>query len=156
MAITSFRYKYAFLSNFSPAIIQAAGIVYPTVEHFYQAMKTEDVECHKIIAALSHPAEAKKFGKGKQKLYGRKVVLRPDWEQLRVPFMAAGLQAKFQYPNLRYYLLLTGNELLVEGNVWHDNFWGDCSCPDCWNKPGLNNLGRLLMATRTVFQQEKS
>lgn len=148
MAINSFSGKYAFLSNFSPAIIQAEGIVYPTVEHFYQAMKTEDVASHKIIAALNHPAGAKK--------YGYKVKIRPDWAQVKVAFMAAGLQAKFQYPNLRADLLATGSEELVEGNMWHDNFWGSCSCPKCWNKPGLNNLGKLLMAIRTVLQQEQS
>lgn len=148
MAITSFRGSYAFLSNFSPAPITYEGITYPTTEHFYHAMKTVDINDRKMIAALPSPAAAKKAG--------YKLKIRPDWEQVKVEIMAAALQAKFQYPELREKLLATGNEQLVEGNVWHDNFWGNCSCPKCWNTPGLNHLGKLLMAVRTVLQQEKS
>jgi predicted NAD-dependent protein-ADP-ribosyltransferase YbiA (DUF1768 family) len=47
---------------------------------------------------------------------------------------------------------------MIEGNWWHDNFWGDCYCnnksgkhPECL-KPGLNKLGLLLMNLRRYFQ----
>jgi predicted NAD-dependent protein-ADP-ribosyltransferase YbiA (DUF1768 family) len=45
------------------------------------------------------------------------------------------------------WLLGTGQLLIVEGNWWHDNFWGDCQCPKCY-KIGANNLGKILMEVR--------
>jgi predicted NAD-dependent protein-ADP-ribosyltransferase YbiA (DUF1768 family) len=50
---------------------------------------------------------------------------------------------------LKQKLVNTGEILLVEGNCWHDNFWGDCYCPKCFNRMGKNMLGRLLMKVRT-------
>jgi len=45
-------------------------------------------------------------------------------------------------------LLATGDTKLLEGNRWHDNFWGNCDCPNCRDKPGLNYLGKILMRVR--------
>jgi len=53
-----------------------------------------------------------------------------------------------QNPDLRKKLLATGTEELVEGNTWHDNYWGDCSCPECKNIKGRNQLGITLMRVR--------
>lgn len=52
----------------------------------------------------------------------------------------------------RYRDLLdqTKGEQIIEGNIWHDNFWGNCSCnkrPECV-KEGKNHLGMLLMKIR--------
>ena len=45
-------------------------------------------------------------------------------------------------------LLLTGGAELIEGNHWHDNFWGICTCDKCWDKRQENQLGKLLMKIR--------
>ena len=37
-----FENEFEFLSNFSKSEIILNGIIYPTVEHFFQAMKTKD------------------------------------------------------------------------------------------------------------------
>jgi hypothetical protein len=37
--------------------------------------------------------------------------------------------------------------MLIEGNWWHDNFYGSCTCNKCVNK-GENNLGKILMKIR--------
>ena len=54
--------------------------------------------------------------------------------------------------------LATGGAVLVEGNTWHDNYWGCCTCSRCAGRRGRNNLGRLLMKLRaeymTVWQRE--
>lgn len=42
----------------------------------------------------------------------------------------------------------TGKEVLVEGNLWHDNFYGDCKCDRCNDIKGQNLLGKLLMQVR--------
>lgn len=142
--IAEFEGKYAFLSNFYPSPILYDGIVYPTNEHFFQAMKTLDREERKRIAAAETPGQAKRLG--------RHVRLRADWEQIKVDVMRTGLMLKFTDAMLAEKLLATGDEELIEGNWWHDNTWGSCLCSDCINKPGRNLLGMLLMELRKELQ----
>jgi predicted NAD-dependent protein-ADP-ribosyltransferase YbiA (DUF1768 family) len=52
-------------------------------------------------------------------------------------------------------LLDTGDEELVEGTTWHDNIWGNCSCPKCKNIPGQNRLGKLLMQIREEIKNSQ-
>lgn len=56
------------------------------------------------------------------------------------------LKAKFG-GNLKNKLKTTGNTTIIEGNYWHDNFWGSCHCLKCKGK-GQNHLGNLLMKIR--------
>jgi predicted NAD-dependent protein-ADP-ribosyltransferase YbiA (DUF1768 family) len=50
-------------------------------------------------------------------------------------------------------LLSTGDMELTEGNWWHDNFYGSCSCVKCGGK-GQNNLGKILMDVRLNLKQK--
>ena len=140
--IDKFEGKYAFLSNFYPSPIRPweDDIIYPTVEHAFQAMKTFDIEKRRQIASQPTP--------GKAKFYGRSVELRLDWREIRDKVMYFCLKDKFEDSILKDKLLATGNEFLVEGNSWHDNYWGDCRCPKCKNIQGENHLGYLLMEIR--------
>jgi hypothetical protein len=64
--------------------------------------------------------------------------------------MDRALRAKFAPGSrLAERLVATGTAFLVEGNRWCDNHWGDCRCgrTRC-AQPGLNVLGRMLMALR--------
>lgn len=138
--IIEFEDEYAFLSNFYPSTIYHDGITYPTNEHFFQAMKTLDINERKAIAAAETPGMAKRMG--------RNVKLRPDWEKIKVDVMRLGLILKFTDAELAKKLLATGDEELVEGNWWHDNTWGNCLCAKCSRIPGKNMLGLLLMDLR--------
>lgn len=51
-------------------------------------------------------------------------------------------------PEIAEKLIATYPETLVEGNHWHDNTWGDCSCARCRDIPGKNLLGQILMTVR--------
>ena len=62
--------------------------------------------------------------------------------------MYIGLSKKFADEHLADLLLETGDEYLEEGTTWHDNEWGNCSCPKCKNIEGKNILGQLLMKVR--------
>lgn len=132
-----------FLSNFYEVNIPIEGIMYPTVEHAFQAMKTLNVDERKKIAQCSTAGEAKRDG--------RKVKLRSDWESTKVNIMAELLVLKFMDSKLKQKLLDTGDTQLVEWNNWHDNFWGVCTCAGCQDKIGRNNLGKLLMKLRGVI-----
>jgi ribA/ribD-fused uncharacterized protein len=145
--INSFKGDYAFLSNFYPVEIKGEdGIIYPSVEHYFQAQKTLDIEKRKQIAKASTPSNAKKIG--------RKVSLREDWESIKELIMLEGLEEKFSSFDLKEKLLHTGDEYLEEGNTWHDTYWGVCYCDKC-HVFGANKLGKLLMQIREEKRKEK-
>ena len=136
--IDCFDGEFAFLSNFYPSPIFDGNIWFPTVEHYFQAAKTTNMEEYKAIAAADTPGQAKRLG--------RKVTLRPDWEEVKDQVMLDALRMKFSDDKLRSMLLATGEEYLVEGNTWGDKYWGVCG------GIGLNHLGKLLMQVRDELE----
>jgi ribA/ribD-fused uncharacterized protein len=149
--ITQFRGAWAFLSNFHPAVLTWEGVTYPTSEHAFNAGKTLDRAERWRISLAATPKEAKALG--------RSVKLRPLWDtSVRYEVMREVLWAKFTCHPLRINALLgTGDAELIEGNTWHDQHWGDCSCglPKC-AEPGANHLGRLLMELRNQLVRGES
>ena len=149
MKIDDFHGKYFFLSNFYPsAIVDDDGINYPTVEHYFQANKTTNLQDKLKIAQAQTPGEAKKLG--------RSVYLRKDWENIKDSVMLNGLRLKFAIPQLRERLLETGNAELIEGTTWHDNYWGNCCCDKCRNIRGRNQLGILLQQLREEIKSKNA
>lgn len=132
--INSFKGQYSFLSNFYPVQVEIEGIVYPSVEHAYVAMKTMDIELRKQISLMETA--------GKVKRMGRTLNIRSDWDHIKLPVMFGLLRLKFQKPELKLLLVSTGDSHLEEGNWWGDTFWGVCK------GVGENNLGKLLMRVR--------
>lgn len=140
-AITRFEGPYLFLSNFAPLPDGS------TLEHHYQAAKTLDEEEYIGVMAASGPAEAKHRG--------RKVKLRADWEEVKRDVMLRLLRTKFKREPYRTMLLETENVPLTEGNTWHDQYWGSCSCPMHYGVEGANWLGRLLMQVREELRDDQ-
>lgn len=132
--IDRFNDKYFFLSNFSPSPFRIDYVLFPTMEHYFQANKADNQNDYLHIAYAPIPGEAKRLG--------RKIQLRPDWEKIKDNVMLTGLRKKFADPELRNLLLATGDEELIEGNYWGDTYWGVC------NGVGQNKLGKLLMQVR--------
>lgn len=139
--ITSFKDDYEFLSNFYPCKITIAGYTFPSVENAYQAMKCANPNDYAQFVNIG-PAEAKKLG--------RKVQLRSDWEQIKYNVMRQLLDLKFQDKVLLKMLQDTAPESIVEGNYWHDNYWGICQCDKCKDKIKYNHLGELLQRKRNL------
>jgi ribA/ribD-fused uncharacterized protein len=144
--INNFRGDYAFLSNFHPAIVTYEFDVYPTTEHAYQAAKSLDLVIRKQIQEAKTPGDAKKLGQPVEK--GGIVKLRKDWENVKVSIMKFILIQKFKQEKFKHKLIATGTHVLIEGNWWHDNFWGTCHCDKCIEIFGNNHLGRLLVSIR--------
>lgn len=138
--IFEFKDKYDFLSNFYESPIVYDSLTWRTAEHAYQAAKTNSINQKIDIWRCVTPGLAKQMGK--------KVDLRGDWETLKLGIMKDILMIKFQDPVLKQKLLATGRDLLIEGNTWHDNFWGHCYCWRCHATDGENHLGKLLMEIR--------
>ena len=139
--IDEFKDNFEFLSNFYISPLQWDGYSWLTVEHIYQAVKTFDLAERQSIRRASTCKEAKYLG--------YKVLLRPDWEKVKFNIMYELIRLKF-FPgtDLAKKLLATGQEILIEGNYWHDNTWGNCYCKKCKDIEGGNNLGFILMLVR--------
>lgn len=138
--IKAFDGNNDFLSNFYPCKITFEGMTYLNSEAAFQAAKTLDMD-ERLKFTNLNPSEAKKRG--------RRVELRPDWEEVKETIMLEILRDKFGPHNqvMMNRLLMTKDEELIEGNCWHDNYWGSCNCSKCKDK-GKNRLGILLMQVR--------
>jgi ribA/ribD-fused uncharacterized protein len=142
--INKFSGEYEFLSNFAWSTVCISIVGYITVEHAYQVSKTFDPILREKIRTAKTPGIAKRLGKEVNK----KGLLRPDWFKINIPIMEELLIQKFSYPEFKEKLLATDDAELIEGNYWHDNFWGKCICNNCKHIKGENNLGKLLMTVR--------
>lgn len=141
--ITSFEGEFEFLSNFYSVIIVHDEKLWKTSEHLFQSMKTVNPFQKDFIFQAPTPGQAKRRGK--------QVPLRKDWEYIKRDVMKLVVVKKFlQNPKLLEKLLNTGNALLIEGNNWHDNEWGNCACDSCKDIEGKNMLGKILMEIRDI------
>jgi ribA/ribD-fused uncharacterized protein len=123
---------FPFLSNFHPCTIVYNGLNFPSVENAYQAQKCPEraIEFVNITA-------------NKAKCLGKKVQVRPDWDDVKLKIMWDLVHQKFEDKELLRQLKLI-DEPIVEHNWWHDNYWGVCTCNECRNKESHNWLGRIL------------
>lgn len=147
--ISSFNGKYDFLSNFYPVTVHFEGMNYPTVEHAYQASKSKEHFFRKLMVALP----ASKAGVAKRR--GNNIRLRSDWEDVKIQIMYGLLCNKFEHQSFETYLLKTGDSMIIEGNHWHDNFWGICHCgKDGCKDKGKNWMGKILMNIRRQLRDK--
>ena len=138
-SIDNFTGEYRFLSNFYPSAIRYEQIMYPALEHAYQAAKAPTIREKRLIAAAASAGHAKRMG--------QKVALPKNWESVKVGIMRELVRIKFtKYPELRRRLIETGELPLIEENTWGDRFWGTCG------GIGQNHLGRILMEIRNELR----
>lgn len=132
-AITEFKGKNFFLSNFYVVPVVYQGVRFESSEAAFQAAKCP--ERMQEFCGLT-PSESKKLG--------RRAELRPNWDEVKYDVMYQVCKAKFsQNPELAKMLIETGDAELVEGNTWGDRIWGVCK------GVGENNLGKILMRVRS-------
>lgn len=147
------------LSQWWRAPFQAAGLVFPTAEHFMMHAKArlfgDETTAGEILRA-AHPHEAKILGRRVRGFDGE------VWDRARERIVAQGCLEKFrQNAAERLYLLGTGNAVLVEATaedaIWGSGLWETsplANRPDFW--PGLNLLGFILMEVRSELARESS
>ncbi|RAP48663.1 MAG: swarming motility protein YbiA [Methanosphaera sp. rholeuAM6] len=137
--IDDFSEEYYFLSNFYLAKVEYKGIIYPHNEAAFQAQKTHDKKVRKIFSYLT-PNDAKYLG--------RNIRLRSDWNEIKDNIMFEICYAKFtQNWELKKKLLDTDDAILIEGNTWHDKYWG------VYKNEGQNKLGKILMKIREQLKE---
>ena len=144
--INTFDGENRFLSNFyyvpGGVFSDEDSIIYPSVEHAYQAAKTKSQLGKVFIKQLLTASEAKKHGK--------ELELREDWDFVKDDIMYDLCSKKFRNKSLREKLLATGRSELIEGNTWGDTYWGVCK------RKGKNKLGKILMKIREEIKEIKA
>ena len=122
---------------------QLENIEWPSLEHYFQAMRFNDEEYRRSIASTGTPEAIKKL---KKSWFKSK---RKDWKQVRTTVMTRGLYMQCQmYPEMAQALLQTEDKRLVENSLY-DYFWG-CGR----DRRGENQYGKVLMNIRAKLQQD--
>lgn len=150
--INSYSGKYEFLSNFF-------FVDNYCVEIEFQADKAVREEDRQRIMNLYNRHDLTNYKKATEaKRIGRFIKCRPDWPAVRVPIMKEKLLIKFSYLTMREMLRETKDAQLIEGNWWHDTFWGVCTgegrvkkCGGPHEPCGENHLGILHMEIRSML-----
>ena len=146
------RVSFRFLSHFYPSPIVIDGETWPTVEHYFQAQRSDDPAYRAAIRAAETPGQAKRLAaspdwprRRSQQSWFRKHGARPraDWSDVKLKIMERADWEKFsQHRPLAEMLLATHSAELIEDSPV-DSFWG--LGPD---GRGHNWAGRILMEIR--------
>src|ERR1700735_2926721 len=81
--------EYGCFSNFAPYPISMEGKIWPTSEHYFQAQKFENTEYQEKIRQTTSAMIAARLGRS-----NRQVLLRADWESIKVGIMTDAVRAK--------------------------------------------------------------
>lgn len=131
-------------SNMKSCEIEIDGKLYPSVEVYYQSMKSDDPEISEYIRTNLSSYQSKKYAKN--------IKIRKDWDDVKLYVMLQGLLKKFNKDPFKSQLIFTKDDQIIEWNNWGDNYWG-VNSEDC---VGYNHLGRLLMIVRDlIIMQEE-
>lgn len=137
--IKEFKDEFAFLSNFIAAKVIFNNITFATVENAYQAAKCKFPE---------DMSEFINITSGQAKRKGKRVVIRDDWENVKLTIMEDLVRQKFNQEPFKTLLINTNDLVIQEGNSWNDTFWGI----DLKTGIGQNHLGKILMKIREGFK----
>ena len=133
------------LSSFSRHGFTLDDLLWPSVEHYFQAMKFEDPVYREVVRSADHPRKARRLGRSRLKR------LRADWKRVRRVVMVRAVYMKCRtHPEIAARLLSTGSRKLVENNSY-DYFWG-CGR----DRRGYNQYGRVLMTVREKLREEQA
>jgi DNA-directed RNA polymerase II subunit RPB2 len=131
--------KYKEFGTYFPMKLVIEGKMWPTVEHYFQAMKyVNNPVYQEEIRKAKTPAAAKKLGKSAE------ATMREDWNTNREAVMMTANKEKFsdRHPQLKQLLIDTGDAILLNASP-QDNFWGIGR-----KRQGRNKLGKILMQLR--------
>jgi hypothetical protein len=146
--IGQFKGEHSFLSNFYEHPLLFDGIIYRTLEHAFQAAKTDNQETKRRIAEKATPGAAKRAG-------GRRGIIKDfdyaSWEAKKDQVMETLVRIKFADVTLARLLLKTDDAILEEGNSWNDTYWG----VSLKSGKGQNKLGQILMKIRSQLTSAK-
>lgn len=131
------------LSCYAKLGFELDGAFWPSVEHYYQAMKFEDATQRDKIRTANHPKTARRLGRSRLKR------IRQDWKKIREVVMTRAVYVKCRtHDAVAQQLLQTGNRKIIEKSLY-DYFWG-CGR----DGRGLNTYGKVLMNVRQKLLED--
>lgn len=131
------------LAAYSRHGFELEGAEWPSVEHYYQAMKFEEAGYREQIRTARYPADCSKLGKSRK--HGR----RRGWEGVKEVYMTRAVYTKCRtHPEVAAALLATGELPIVETSQY-DYYWG-CGR----DGRGHNTYGKVLMKVREQLRRE--
>ncbi|CAM9148757.1 unnamed protein product [Phaeothamnion confervicola] len=136
-AIRNFEGQFEFLSTMhrSSVLLPGDDEPYPTIEHAFQASKTEDPGLRAAVRAARTGIDAKKTT--------RTAPVTDAWRARSEALMELLVRDKFlRHPKQRDRLIATGDRPIVFENTHDDRIWGVC------RGAGENKLGKLLEQVR--------
>lgn len=132
------------LASYSKHGFELDDAYWPSVEHYFQAMKFTDVAYREKIRQAEHPEIATKLGNRWFKPN------RSDWKAIRETIMTRAVYTKCRtHSEVAQALLATGDKKLMESSLY-DYFWG-CGR----DRRGKNAYGEILMRVRKKLQEEQ-
>jgi len=137
---------YGVFSNFDMKHpIELMGTLWPSTEHYFQAMKFRYTDEKHMDAILNSPTPKIAAAMGRDRSHP----LRETWESEKYSVMWTAVHEKFNnYPELKRLLLETGDTEIVE-HTSNDKIWADGG-----DGTGQNWLGKILMDIRDKFKKE--
>jgi len=133
------------LSSFALVSFELEDKVWPSVEHYFQAMKFPVGDYPESIRLAKTAKKAQKLGRNRFKK------IRKDWSQVREIIMTRAVYTKCRtHSDIARELLATGEETLVDNNQY-DYFWG-CGR----DRRGNNAYGKVLMNVRAKLREEQN
>ena len=137
------RKPFEQFSNFYLRDLEIDGKVWPSSEHYFQAMKFTDP------AKVEEIRKVKKAREAFDLAHNYSSFVRKDWAQVKDDVMRTAIRNKFsQNEDFKILLLGTGMSDLVE-HTSNDHYWGDGG-----DGSGKNMLGKILAEIREELKQE--
>lgn len=117
---------------------------WPSVEHYFQAMKFSNESYQEKIRQAQHPKVARKLGRTRLKR------IRSDWAEVKEVIMTRGVYIKCRtHQNVADELIASAPNKIME-NSQYDYYWG-CGR----DRRGHNHYGKILMAVRNKLLSEQ-
>ena len=148
--------EFSMFSNSAKKSVEIDGVTYPSVTHYYIAMKAREAKNDEVYEKIMASATAKAA-----KALEKKITLKEeDWEAKQDSVMEKGVRAKFtQHPEIRAKLLETGDRPIGFADA-RDIYWGIGTSQDTdkarkkskWR--GQNKLGNMIEELRTRLMRE--
>ena len=115
---------------------------WPSIAHYFHAMKFADPAMREKIRQAPTPAKAARLGRSRLKR------IRRDWRDVRITVMTRAVYISCRsHPQQADALEKTGDNLIIENNSY-DYFWG-CGR----DRRGDNHYGKILMNVRSKLRE---
>ena len=131
------------LSTYAKYGFHLEGKDWPSVAHYFHAMKFSDDGYQEKILQADSPKKATRLGRS------RLHKIRGDWSAVKATVMTRAVYTKCrQHQEVADLLLATEDRQIIEDNSY-DYFWG-CGR----DRRGENTYGKVLMSVRKKLREE--